>query len=185
VEGDVIPKVRILVEQLTTTVASAVTLVHTPSARRSTTGGTRRPTSWSRAKIWIIRCWISSATFAKFISSPLPVGHSLHPLHQHSLSSEERRNSHLESRSVVLIESLQTLDEEERRREPDRSSPVTVATEHAALRVSRPVVDAEFLAVDLHRPGILLVVTREPANRFVSEGREGRGEIRTIGYRGH
>jgi hypothetical protein len=67
----------------------------------------------------------------------------------------------LEVVAVIHPETLETLNEQEIDRcelgradlrgedtEPNRTSPVTVSTKHAAFRVSRPVFDFKFLAVD-------------------------------------
>ena len=71
---------------------------------------------------------------------------------------------HLEAVAVVLVEPLQTLDQEESRGQPDRTAPVRVAAKHAAERVAGPVVDTELFAVDLRRPRVVLVPQREPGD---------------------
>lgn len=81
--------------------------------------------------------------------------------------SIRRGNVHLQAVAVVLVEALETLDEKEGRRQPDRTTPVRVASEHAAQRVTGPVVDAELLAVYLGRPRILLVPQGQAARRRV------------------
>ncbi len=68
---------------------------------------------------------------------------------------------HLEAVAIVLVEPLQTLDQEESRGKPNRTAPVRVAAEHATERVARPVVDTELFSVDLRRPRVVLVPQRE------------------------
>lgn len=168
-EGYVIPKVRIFVKQLTSTVASSITLVQVSSVvitrakEETTTHLLVSSENVNHAMLDLVcdvrQIHLVSTTRRAFTASTPSV---------HVLEQEKRKgkkNSHLESRSVVLVESLETLDEEERRREPDWSSPVTVPSKHATLGISRPVVHAELLAVDFHRPRVLLVVTREPMSR--------------------
>ena len=75
------------------------------------------------------------------------------------LVSTAGRTFDLEVVAVVHPEALETFDEQEidgydesmdylEGTEPDWTSPVTVATKHATLGVSGPILDSEFLAID-------------------------------------
>ena len=77
-----------------------------------------------------------------------------------------KKVAHFEVRSVVLVETLKRFDEQEGSSEPDRSTPVRVSSKHGRVRISRPVVNAELFSVDIHRPGVFLVITREPERRI-------------------
>lgn len=83
---------------------------------------------------------------------------------------------HLELRAIVLMESLERLDQEEVGSKPDwtcsissvtsikcrgkqmRTSPVGVPTKHAALGVAGPVFYTEVLAVHIDIIGVILVI---------------------------
>jgi hypothetical protein len=56
----------------------------------------------------------------------------------------------LELRAVEQIEALKGFNEKEVDTEPDWSSPVAVATEEAAIRISRNIPDSEPLAIYIH-----------------------------------
>jgi hypothetical protein len=65
-------------------------------------------------------------------------------------------------RGTYLMQSLQTLDDKERRGKPNRPSPITVTAKHATQGITRPIIDAEILSVDVHTVRMLFVVAREP-----------------------
>ena len=56
------------------------------------------------------------------------------------------------------MEPLEGFDEQEVGSEPDGSSPIRVASEHAAFGVSGPVFDTEVLTVHVHGERFILVV---------------------------
>lgn len=64
----------------------------------------------------------------------------------------------LELGSVEEEETLQRLDQQEVDTEPDRSSPVAVATKEASVRVTRDIPNTEILTIDFHGEWILLVI---------------------------
>lgn len=118
--------------------------------------------------MWIIRCWISSAAAPRFMNCPAKKSSSVSA---RPMRAREAKATHVsrpggtlnqQRLAVVLVEALEGLDEEEVDREPDGTSPVRVAAEHARARVAWPVADAELLAVDVHLPRVLVVIEREP-----------------------
>ena len=89
---------------------------------------------------------------------------------------------------VILVEPLQTLDEQEVDREPCsrrndsgsddpanerwvqreltyRASPIGISTKHPGLRFPGPVIDFVALSVDIHTPRVVLVLFRQAAKR--------------------
>lgn len=66
----------------------------------------------------------------------------------------------LEVVPIVLVEALQRLNKEEVGRQPDRSTPIGVATKHARVRVARPVCNFVVLPVDVSRIRMVFVVER-------------------------
>lgn len=66
----------------------------------------------------------------------------------------------LEIVSVEEEEALERLDQQEVDTQPDRSSPVAITTEKAAVRVSRNVAHRKRLSVDFHFVWIFLVIFR-------------------------
>lgn len=77
---------------------------------------------------------------------------------QMHLVTGTHRAFYLQALPEEEIEALERLHEEEVDAQPDRPSPVTVAAEQPAVRVSRYVPDAEGLAVDVHGIGMVFVV---------------------------
>lgn len=63
-----------------------------------------------------------------------------------------------EAIAVILMESLERLDEQKVDGEPDGTSPIGVTTKHAGAGVTWPVADTKFIAVDVHREGVVVVI---------------------------
>lgn len=63
-----------------------------------------------------------------------------------------------ETIAVILVESLERLDEQKIDGEPDGASPVGVTTKHAGARIAWPVANTKFVAIDVHREGVIMVI---------------------------
>lgn len=80
-----------------------------------------------------------------------------------------RRALNLELGSVEEIEALERFYQEEVDTQPDGTSPVTVATKEATVRVAGNVADLEHLAIDVHGKGMVLVELGQGADSVVAK----------------
>lgn len=79
------------------------------------------------------------------------------------------RTFHLEIFAIVLVEPLQTFDEQKVDRVPHWTAPVAVAAKHRTVTVAGPVADAEILPAYVHAERMFLVVLAQRAHTELTQ----------------